>query len=152
MPFVQTLRDVRNANLRRLRIRPEDYTFVDIGAGKGAALMMAHKFPFRRLLAIEFSTDLIGIARRNVVQYEKVVCRPVPVEWVCQDFMTSQLPDRISLLAAQHIEASLRQHPRRAVVVWRKVSATICQYLDRSTVLRPLEWSPYWRAYESIPA
>jgi hypothetical protein len=126
--------------------------------------MMAHKFPFRRLLAIEFSTDLIGIAKRNVTQYEKVVDRPVDVEWICQDFMTYQLPaepsvmflnnpfpDRVSLLAAQHIEASLRTHPRPAVVVWRKVSETICDYLDRSSVLRPLEWSPYWRAYESVP-
>jgi hypothetical protein len=147
----------------RLGIRPEENTFIDVGAGKGAAVMIASKFPFRRLLAIEFSTTLSEIGRRNVSQFGAVVGRPVPVEWVCQDFMTYQLPreravmflnnpfpDDVSLQAARHIEDSLRAQPRPTIVVWRKASETVADYLDRSPLLRPLEWAPYWRAYQSV--
>jgi hypothetical protein len=149
--------------IRRIGIRPEHYAFVDIGAGKGAAVMIASKFPFRRLMAIEFSTEFVAIGRRNVGEFAKVVGRPVSIEWVCQDFMTYDLPgedsvfflnnpfpDHISLRAARHIEDSLRARPRRAILVWRKASAVVAAYLDRSPLLRPLEWAPYWRAYESV--
>jgi hypothetical protein len=149
--------------VRRLPIAPPVYSFVDVGAGKGAAVMMADKHRFRRLLAIEFSATFIEIARRNLAQFEKIVGRRVPVEWVCQDFMTYDLPaepsvfflnnpfpDPISLRALAHIETSLRRHPRPAIVVWRKVSKLVTAHLDRSPVLRPLEWSPYWKAYQSV--
>jgi hypothetical protein len=149
--------------VRRIGIKPEQYAFVDIGAGKGAAVMIASKFPFRRLMAIEFSTEFVAIGRRNAIEFAKVVGRPVSIDWVCQDFMTFDLPgedsvfflnnpfpDHISLPAARHIEDSLRAHPRKAIVVWRKASAVVAAYLDRSPLLRPLEWAPYWRAYESV--
>jgi hypothetical protein len=149
--------------VRRLPIDPAAYTFLDVGAGKGAAIMMADKHHFRRLLAIEFSPTFIETARRNVAQFEKQIGHQLPVEWVCQDFMTYELPaepslfflnnpfpDGISLQALAHIESSLRRHPRPAIVVWRKVSSTVTAHLDRSAVLRPLEWSPYWKAYQSV--
>jgi tRNA1(Val) A37 N6-methylase TrmN6 len=149
--------------IMRLRIRPEDYDFIDIGAGKGAALMIANKFPFRRFVAIEFSASLVEIGRRNVDSFAKVIGRPVEVEWVCQDFMTYDLPaepavlflnnpfpNAVSLRAARHIEESLRARPRRLLMVWRKPSPPIARYLDQSPYFRPLEWSPYWRAYESV--
>ena len=41
------------------------YAFVDLGCGKGRALMVASEFSFARLLGIEISPDLAGLARRN---------------------------------------------------------------------------------------
>ena len=41
------------------------YAFVDVGCGKGRALMVASEFPFARLIGVEISDALADIARRN---------------------------------------------------------------------------------------
>lgn len=44
----------------------EDTTFVDIGAGKGRALIVALAYPFRKIVGIEYSSELARICRRNI--------------------------------------------------------------------------------------
>ena len=55
--------------LRDLPIRYSDFTFVDFGSGKGAVILVAAEFPFRRVIGIEFALELHEIAQRNIVQY-----------------------------------------------------------------------------------
>jgi len=50
--------------LRDAGIRRED-SILDLGAGKGAALITMAKFPFSRLAGVEISADLAGIALNN---------------------------------------------------------------------------------------
>ena len=42
------------------------YTFVDIGAGKGRALLVAAESPFREVVGIELNPDLAAVAERNL--------------------------------------------------------------------------------------
>lgn len=42
------------------------YTFIDLGSGKGRALIMAHELGFRRLVGVEFSPKLTAISRANL--------------------------------------------------------------------------------------
>lgn len=42
------------------------YTFVDLGSGKGRALIMAHELRFGRLIGVEFSLKLAQIAQTNL--------------------------------------------------------------------------------------
>lgn len=42
-----------------------DYTFADLGCGKGRAVIVAGEFPFRAIMGIELSPDLVSIARAN---------------------------------------------------------------------------------------
>src|SRR6516225_8353137 len=51
-----------------LPIAHEAFTFVDIGCGKGRALMVASAFPFRRLVGVEISPELCEIARANTAR------------------------------------------------------------------------------------
>jgi SAM-dependent methyltransferase len=44
---------------------PETFTFIDLGCGKGRALLVASEFPFRDIIGIELSPFLAGIARKN---------------------------------------------------------------------------------------
>ncbi len=46
--------------------RAEAYTFVDVGAGKGRALLLAAELPFRKAIGVELNEELARIARRNV--------------------------------------------------------------------------------------
>jgi hypothetical protein len=42
-----------------------EYTFVDVGSGKGAAVLMASEFGFRRLVGVELAEELVRIAKLN---------------------------------------------------------------------------------------
>jgi SAM-dependent methyltransferase len=64
------------------------YTFVDLGAGKGRALMMAHELGFRDLIGVEFSSRLAEIARHNL---EKLRLNNVHV--FVQDVAEFRFPD-----------------------------------------------------------
>ncbi len=44
---------------------PQDWAFLDLGCGMGRALVMASGFPFRSILGIELSPDLVRRARAN---------------------------------------------------------------------------------------
>jgi SAM-dependent methyltransferase len=42
-----------------------DYTFLDIGAGKGRAVLLASEFPFRQVIGVELNPAMATIARNN---------------------------------------------------------------------------------------
>ena len=43
-----------------------DYTFLDIGAGKGRAVLLASEFPFRQIIGVELNPAMAEIARANL--------------------------------------------------------------------------------------
>src|SRR3982074_1247810 len=56
-----------HAALRDLPIRDySEYTFIDIGSGLGRGLFVAAEYPFRRVVGVEFSTDLHHKALDNI--------------------------------------------------------------------------------------
>ena len=52
--------------MAHLPIDPREYTFVDLGCGKGRALILAVEAGFRYVDGVELSPYLCSIARRNV--------------------------------------------------------------------------------------
>jgi SAM-dependent methyltransferase len=69
--FREACRRWRN-ELSRPRRRLEAYTFVDIGAGKGRALLLASELPFRRVVGVELSAPLVRIARSNIELWKRI--------------------------------------------------------------------------------
>ncbi len=47
-------------------LRPENATFVDLGAGMGRVVMLAARRPFRAVIGVEISPALVEIARENL--------------------------------------------------------------------------------------
>jgi SAM-dependent methyltransferase len=43
----------------------EDYTLVDLGCGKGRAVIVGSEFPFRAIIGVELSTKLASTAKKN---------------------------------------------------------------------------------------
>ena len=58
-----------NRVLASLPICYERFTFIDVGAGKGRVLLVASRYPFQRILGIEFAKDLCDTARTNVARF-----------------------------------------------------------------------------------
>lgn len=71
--------------LAALRIPFSDFTFVDFGCGKGRVLLIASQFPFRQVLGVEFSTQLVEIARQNAARFRTLGLSKCPVNIVCQN-------------------------------------------------------------------
>lgn len=52
--------------LGRLALHVADYTFVDLGCGKGRALLLAGEVPFRSIMGVEFVPAFADAARKNL--------------------------------------------------------------------------------------
>lgn len=76
----------------------EDFTFVDIGCGKGRVLMLASKTPFHRVLGLELNPEIADIARKNVHRWSERsgACEQVGV--VTGDVLAFPLPSGPTLL------------------------------------------------------
>ncbi|HMH15493.1 MAG TPA: class I SAM-dependent methyltransferase [Edaphobacter sp.] len=55
--------------LNTLNIDHQRFTFLDLGSGKGRALLLASRFPFRRILGVELSPNLGTIAAANIEKF-----------------------------------------------------------------------------------
>lgn len=51
--------------LREIQDDFEGFTFVDLGCGKGRALLLANEFRFSQLIGVEFAPELAAVARAN---------------------------------------------------------------------------------------
>jgi SAM-dependent methyltransferase len=80
--------------LRGVREALDRYVFVDLGSGKGAVLLYALERPFRRIIGVELSPALHGIARRNLDRVRRLRPRLTArhVELHCMDVTDYQLP------------------------------------------------------------
>lgn len=70
----------------------DEYTFVDIGAGMGRALLLASEHSFRAVIGVELHPTLARIARKNVAHWkERGLCR-APVRVIRGDAVDFKLP------------------------------------------------------------
>jgi SAM-dependent methyltransferase len=109
-----------------LPIDYRDFVFVDFGAGKGRALVLASEFPFKRIVGVEFSSTLAEIGRRNVERLSE----RANFEVRCADAVDYELPDEPCVLyfynpfaspvlrrVLENIRGSLERTPRRMFIV-----------------------------------
>lgn len=48
-----------------------DYTFIDLGCGKGRVLLLASELPFHRILGLELDPALVATCRRNLALWAR---------------------------------------------------------------------------------
>jgi len=70
-----------------------DYTFIDLGAGMGRAMMLASELPFRAVVGVEMHPTLAGIARRNLTKWRKSGRAAAPIRLHEGDAVDYKLPD-----------------------------------------------------------
>jgi SAM-dependent methyltransferase len=49
-------------------MKPDQTTFIDVGSGKGRALIVASNYPFKNIVGIEYSPLLAAIASKNLAK------------------------------------------------------------------------------------
>jgi hypothetical protein len=111
--------------LNSIAISYPEFTFIDIGAGKGRVILMASRYPFHKIVGVEFVPKLCEIARKN---FE--VCR-CQAEMHCMDATQYIFPDDPLVIymfnpfsidpmrkLAGNLERSLAANPRPVYVVY----------------------------------
>jgi hypothetical protein len=114
-----------------LSIDYERYVFVDMGAGKGRAVLVAAQFPFKRIIGVEYSSTLANELKENIASYVNADQRCFALEGILQDATEFELPNEPLVLFFHHpfeaevfgqvrnrIEKSLADNPREIVVIY----------------------------------
>ena len=107
-----------------------EYTFIDMGSGKGRMLLLAAEHPFRRILGIEFAAELHRQAVQNIVACRGVWLRRRQIESVAMDAAEFRFPDDNLVLyffnpfgnatmrrILGELHASLKRRPRDVLLV-----------------------------------
>ena len=74
-----------------------DVTFVDLGSGKGKALLVAGRLPFHRVVGVEIDSGLAEAARQNILRAGDRL-RAGSVESVTASAVTWKVPDDTSVV------------------------------------------------------
>jgi hypothetical protein len=78
--------------LKALNVDLREYSFVDVGSGKGRILLEASRYPFNSIMGIELSEKLHRIAESNIRTYRPPDMKCRRIISVCGDAMTTWLP------------------------------------------------------------
>ncbi len=55
--------------MNSLNIEWSNYSFIDVGSGKGKVLLLASKYPFQRIIGVELSRTLVEKAKENISNF-----------------------------------------------------------------------------------
>ncbi len=129
----QTSNWINLINLRRilgmLEISGED-AFVEYGCGKGQVMFLAAHYPFKRIIGIDLSEQLVDIARRNLDPVgRRFACPEIDIfvanaaDYVLPDevntcYVANSFPRGVLELVMARIESSLASRPRTMRVIY----------------------------------
>jgi len=108
-----------------------EFTFLDLGSGKGRTLLMASEYPFRKIVGVEILPGLNRAAQENIQLYKSPTQRCRKIETVCADARAFELPDEALVLYlfnplpepalrefVRRIEQSLARSPRSVWLIY----------------------------------
>jgi len=149
---------------------PRDPVFVDVGSGMGRVVLYASAMGFERVIGVEHSRRLHEAAVRNVEVFRHENPEMRPVELVCADALTLELPREDTLLYFHQpfdretferfmvrLVLTLETTPRRLLLVYyepRHETAIQESGLFELLVARgePGDRNGAWRIWRTLPA
>ena len=104
--------------------------FLDLGCGKGRALVVATEYPFARIVGIEISDDLCRVARQNAAKIRDAFPERTAIEIVTGSATDIVFEDGVYVIyiynsfgvpiirqLLSRIEAALASHPRLKIFI-----------------------------------
>jgi len=87
--YKATPTSVVHALIAKVPVPHREYTFVDMGSGKGRALLVAAEY-FRRVIGVEYNPEFHRQAEANVARYRGPA--HAPIQLLCADAASFQFP------------------------------------------------------------
>jgi SAM-dependent methyltransferase len=137
--------------LDRLQLNFQPYTFIDLGSGKGRALLLASEYSFHAIVGVELSPKLHAVAAANIAGYQGSAQRCGDVRSIKTDatefafpagplmvylWNPFEAPVFASVLA--NLEAALVNEPREIYIVY--IQPELDSLLEASG-----SWRKLWR-------
>ena len=135
------------------------YTFIDIGAGKGRAMLVASELGFRQVVGIELNPVMAAVARANVERWreshsgDRTAPKLSPIAVIEQDALDYEFPPTPALLFLFHpfeapvmklllrrIETQFAKRPGQLDILY--VNAECAHVLDRNPAFEQLFLGP----------
>jgi len=130
-PYQPTEPSLFREMMASLPIAFDQFTFVDIGSGKGRTLLMASEYPFKKIVGVELIAELHRAAVENIRVYRSATQRCRQIVAVCADacefpfpggplvlYLFNPLPNRDLSEVLTRLKLSLAQAPRPAWIVY----------------------------------
>jgi len=120
--------------LNSMPVPVEGFTFLDLGAGKGRTLLMASKYPFRRIIGVEILAELHQAAQQNIVRYRDAQQKCFAIESHAGDarcfrfpaedlmlYLFNPFPEPVLRQVLANLHDSLLAGPRRIYVIYHNL-------------------------------
>ena len=151
-------REIMNA----LPIDFGQFTFIDIGSGKGRAMLLASEFSFRRIIGVELLPELHRIAQENIAKFTSGENMP-PIISVNGDATEFEFPNESLVVFLFHplleagfrkVLANLRQSlnlaPRPAFVVY--ANPVFEMLIAADPKMNKITGTHQWAVYQALYA
>jgi len=106
------------------------FVFIDMGSGKGRALLLACDYPFREIIGVEVQPELHRVAQENILRFDGTR-KCGKVSSVCMDardfefpeeplflYLFNPFPDYVLEIVVAKLRETLRRKPREAFVLY----------------------------------
>jgi SAM-dependent methyltransferase len=157
--MLQAVETLARVNVTDFTFR--DFTFIDLGSGKGRTLLMAADYPFRRVVGVELLSSLHAIALENLAQYRAESQQCFSLDAVCDDasefhfsagpivlYLFNPLPEAGLRRALANLERSLREQPRAVYVLYHNPQLEFV--LRESAALRRIGGTHQYAIYAAM--
>ena len=147
--------------VKSVGIKYEDFAFVDLGSGKGRAMLLASEFPFREIVGIELSPKLQETARTNICKYKTKTQKCKEFRLVEADFTNCPLPSGRLLLyffnpchapemqkLVGNIRARLEAEPRETYLLY--VNPVLGHIVDEANFASKVKQDPRFLIYKFV--
>jgi SAM-dependent methyltransferase len=138
-----------------------EFIFIDIGSGKGRALLMAADYPFQRILGIELLPELHRVAKENISKYKSDSQHCFAVDSLLADasnftfpldptviYLFNPLPESGLATMIGNLERSLREHPRAVYVLYH--NPLLERVLSRSAVFERIAVTDQYSIFRGL--
>lgn len=131
--------------MQALPIRFQDYTFIDLGSGKGRALLMAAPYGFKRIMGVEFMPECHRVAQKNIAKFAAANPSVPEMESLCMDardfdfpaeplvvYLFNPFPEPVFVVVMERLRQSALTTPRPLFLAYR--------YTEFESLLRECGW------------
>jgi D-alanine-D-alanine ligase len=101
----------------------QEYSFVDVGAGMGRAMLLAAEMPFREVIGVELNPQLANTARKNIATWKRSGRARAPMQLLVQDATELRFPSGRCVL--------FLFNPFGAAVLRRLLRSIECEFAGR---------------------
>jgi SAM-dependent methyltransferase len=145
--------------LRQVKVDFSKFVFIDFGCGKGKALLLASRLPFRQIIGIDLWSELVCIAEENLKRYTgKRKCKNYQLH--CMDASEFPMPsepsiyyffdpfrEEVMLKVLENMRCSLAAAPREVYLVYCEPDRP--HVLDKSGFLTPVKQARHYSIYKA---